>query len=78
MATGIAQKSCPALFPFGPLGKMIFQKLYIYIYIYKQETQKSLKGILNIKYLNVEIKTKSILILIILESLFQVLGPRKR
>ena len=42
MTTGIAQKSY--YFHFGPLGKMIHQKIKD---IYKEETQKALKGILN-------------------------------
>ena len=45
MATGIAQKSCIAYyFHCGLLGKMICRKIKN---IYKEETQKALKGILN-------------------------------
>ena len=42
MATGIAQKGY--YFHFDPLGKMIHQKIKD---IYKEETQKALKEILN-------------------------------
>ena len=61
MATGIAQKSCTALFPLQSLRKNDISKIKN---IYIEETESIER---NFKYLNVEkIKTKSILILIML------------
>ena len=62
MATGIAQKSCTALFPFWSLRKNDISKMKKKKY--EEETQKELKGIL-ISHVE-KIKTKSILILIML------------
>ena len=59
MVTGIAQKSCTALFPLRSLRKNDISKMKKK---YKEETLKALKGIL---ILNRE-KIKSILILIML------------
>ena len=59
MVTGIAQKSCTALFPLWSLRKNDISKMKKK---YKEETLKALKGIL---ILNRE-KIKSILILIML------------
>ena len=46
MATGIAQESCTGLFPLWSLRKNDILKNEKYI-LYREETQKALKGILN-------------------------------
>ena len=53
VATGIAQKSCTALFPLWSLRKNDISKNYIYIYIYKGNIESIER---NFKYLNVEKK----------------------
>ena len=50
MTTGIAQKSCTALFPLQSLRKMIYQKMKN---LYKDETESIER---NFKYLNIEKK----------------------
>ena len=50
MTTGIAQKSCTALFPLWSLRKMVNQKMEN---LYKEETEKIER---NFKYLNIEKK----------------------
>ena len=50
MTTGIAQKSCTALFPLWSLRKMIYQNVKN---VYKEETESIER---NFKYLNIEKK----------------------